>query len=658
MSNGADKQSAEEKADAGGAGMPVEAQAGGAQNFGPSSSAPSSSAPFDSAPFDSAAEDRVSQVRTRFDFYSLSRPVQDRFLASATGRGVPEVVLFAPAARSVGAGWLILLVVGTVGLIMALTVGYADLESSYAIQPVWFVLVYALCAGAAGLGLMGFTWARASHLRFPYRLGSYFFPCGVFVAHDEHLQLFPIADLKSVSAQGERSVKLAFSSRSFVFSVPAGLELGALQEKIDSFKARFQKAYAMHNRRELAALDPIRDSGFSNPLSSKDPIRKPADQRVMRYTVGLVVGLVLGAIGFGVRNTFGKQALYAEARKQDTAQAYRDYLARGGERADVRELLLPRAELQATVGSLDAVEQYIEANPDSKIMPEIEAVLHKELLKALEEVKRKGTLAAIAEFKQAHPRHQSILPQLQAARTQVFEVAHERFVAATDTGEEAHLLFRKILEYSNKNGPAVEVRFRRNIPRSAERADTSIRRSAYYTGPSSLPAQYLGEKHALPREQEAAKAIIDHLQPLFPEEIIKFVPGKFEEGFGKPPAVDKPTLFVSYTTEMSGGYTTQRPRGVYVGLGLMVRAEFRTPDGKRWLSLKDSSWLPPDVNEIWRESLRPEQVYDRNARLGFKRFLDKYLGTTFPVKESAGGAAAEGASPTGDSEPEANASDD
>ncbi|MEN9580419.1 MAG: hypothetical protein RJA70_3428, partial [Pseudomonadota bacterium] len=54
------------------------------------------------------AEGAGGSPRTRFDFYALARPVQDRLLASVNGRGIPEVLLFQPAKASKGLGWLAL----------------------------------------------------------------------------------------------------------------------------------------------------------------------------------------------------------------------------------------------------------------------------------------------------------------------------------------------------------------------------------------------------------------------------------------------------------------------------------------------------------------------------------------------------------------------
>jgi hypothetical protein len=116
------------------------------------------------------------------------------------------------------------------------------------------------------------------------------------------------------------------------------------------------------------------------------------------------------------------------------------------------------------------------------------------------------------------------------------------------------------------------------------------------------------------------------MQSTFSPSILRFVTNRGEEGAGAEPTVLRPTLLISYKTEMSGGYTTNRPRGVYVGLGMMFQFAGLVPGVKEPFRFKDSAWLPPDINEISKNLLRPDQVYEANAAEGFERFLNGLLG--------------------------------
>src|SRR5690606_33155207 len=93
-------------------------------------------------------------------------------------------------------------------------------------------------------------------------------------------------------------------------------------------------------------------------------------------------------------------------------------------------------------------------------------------------------------------------------------------------------------------------------------------------------SQYFEAEHAKPREDAAAEALAGALQKAFPQEVLQFVAGPPLEGEAELPQVDKPTLFVTYRTTLSGGYTTNRPRNVYVGIGLTMSADFVVPGEK------------------------------------------------------------------------------
>ena len=96
--------------------------------------------------------------------------------------------------------------------------------------------------------------------------------------------------------------------------------------------------------------------------------------------------------------------------------------------------LLPIAELAEARGSLEAVEKYSEQNPDSVIRPHIDTALREEMLAALEAVREKGTLQAVADFQAAHPKHEFVAVELAAARAAVYSAAMAQGFAREDTG--------------------------------------------------------------------------------------------------------------------------------------------------------------------------------------------------------------------------------
>lgn len=583
------------------------------------------------APALSTPPPEVDARPTRFDFFGLPRPVQDRFIASASGSGVPQPLLYCAAQSLSSDRWRVLrwllLVVGALSVFAFSSVlGFGELDHPLAIQPVAMGLLYALSAGATALGLAGYMWERSRHRRYPYPLGIYYFPIGVVVALDEALELYPLRTMQRWEPAGSRSVRAIFPARQFTFALPEGVTVEQLQEQAERDVARFKDAYEAKNRRALATLDPLRDSGFSNPLSSRSQLSRPADWRSLRFGVAVLLGASVGVLFFLARNKAAEQTLYKHAVAADSVEAYRAYLERGGQRADVERVLLPRAELKAARGDLDRVEAYAAAHSDSDIRAEIEQALREELLAQLEKPQQSATLESLEAFKKEHPAHTMIAPEIARARHQLFDQALARFVEQYQPDEGVRQMFEKLLAYSEEHGPQVRVSFRRELSPRTSTVDNAIRRSGYYMGTKSIPSQYFEPEHAEPRERESVAQLVERLQSAFSTEILRFTEGGYEQGGGEFPRVEVPTLLISYTVTMSGGYTTNRPRGVYVGLGMTFQSDVLLPDsGGSVFEFKDSSWLPPDINEISRETLMPEDVYDRNAREGLRRFRERLL---------------------------------
>jgi hypothetical protein len=507
--------------------------------------------------------------------------------------------------------------------------GYGDLKSPFSIQSNGLAPVYAFGGGGAAIALAAYFWTRGAHSRYPYPLGTYLFPAGVLIAKSEDLRWCHMNTLSELQPQAGGKVRLKFGSETFSFKLPSNIKTTQLEASLEECRIKLKEALERKDRRALAALDPLRDSGFSNPLSSAAAIARARDQRFWRYSLALAIGVLIGVLLLQARNKLGERSLYQKAVAGNTVASYGDYLARGGNRSDVTEVLLPRAELEQIRESTPQLEAYAAAHPDSKIKSEVEVALRLALLRDLAEASKGGTLDTVSQFRQAHPMHALVEPELAQARHAVYEAALAA-VNKSKASDKVQTLFRTLIGLSEKQGPDVEVRYRANIPSSAERSDSAIRRSAYYAGKSSLPSQYFAREYAEPREKAAAAALVAALQKPFSQEVLKFSEGERLEGQGEFPKLERPTLFVSYTTEMSGGYTTNRPRNVFVGMGLTIYGDFVMPDGQSLYHTKFSLWLPPDINEISRDNLKPADVYDRNAKLGFDRFTSKLTGELLP----------------------------
>src|SRR6202041_259480 len=110
--------------------------------------------------------------------------------------------------------------------------------------------------------------------------------------------------------------------------------------------------------------------------------------------LGVAFGLGLGL----TRNAISDEAMYRAVVAAPSVAAYQQYLAQGGHHsAEVRDILLPRAQLQEAdaQGTVEAVVAFANAHPGSPIQPEIDATLRKHMLVELDKAKKVGTVAAL-----------------------------------------------------------------------------------------------------------------------------------------------------------------------------------------------------------------------------------------------------------------------
>lgn len=566
----------------------------------------------------------ADSARRVVDFFTLPRPVQDRVVASLTGRGVPTVLTF----RGNPAWWVRRWAVVALLLFFMLVafggLGFGDLGGQNALHGQAFIAVYVALGVLFGLACTVFVLAgRPSD--YPFALGTYLLPVGVIEVTRRRLLVTSVAELSRVEADGA-GVRLVFGSGVFRFPLPGGATVDGLRGELETYRSQWKTAFAAGDRRTLAGLDPIRDSGFSNPLSSRATIPRVRTRATPRVFFGVVVGVLVGLVFFYGRNALAERSIYRKAVTLNTESSYRAYLANGGKRPDVTEWRLPQAELIAVSGNLPALEKYASEHAESKIREDIDKLLRLELLKELSRVRAAADLTAVAEFKTEHEQHALVTDELTAVRHDVFRGALQNFEKKYSPTKEAGAFFGELIDYAEKNGPVVDLRIRRELPSSMDRADSAIRRSSYFTGQKAVPSQYFRGQLAEVREEQVVKALAEVLQAAFSPSILQFVTNRGEEGSGPEPSVQRPTILISYKTEMSGGYTTNRPRGVYVGLGMMFQVAGLAPGVKEAFRFKDSSWLPPDINQISKNLLRPEQVYEANAAEGFERFLNRLLG--------------------------------
>jgi len=322
--------------------------------------------------------------------------------------------------------------------------------------------------------------------------------------------------------------------------------------------------------------------------------------------------------------------LYAKTRAADTSESYRAYLARGGQNPDVESVLLPRAELRdaRAHGDVAAIEQFMAAHPKTQIQPEVDSALHEALLKELAAASAAGTLTALNDFRTRYARYPFLQPDIDRAVNARIEAALQKIRPTLAPGQSrCSECGGPIGAYAAKHGAEVDVRFQRKPTESFDAAEKALHQSAYFTGEKSLPRQYFDAEHAAPREAAAASAIAGAIAEHFPPDLVAPKTQTTLDDSADTKAT-LPTVLITYHTEMSGAFSSKKPRFAVSGIGILCKASFEIPGDSEPLVFKVSLWRAPDLKSI-TDSTTPADVYEAMAQDAFKRFDKKYLATLF-----------------------------
>ncbi len=562
----------------------------------------------------------------RVDFWQLGRSVQERFVESAKGGSAPTPL----AVRPLGAdphtlAWGALGAGSFVAAVFALRLGFGELGNRYALTPLWFCAVY---GGLFALSAFGFLKAAARHVSayaVPFRPALYLFPIGVIDARTPHFAVHRVSEQTQITVDGaRRRLRVQLDDASFEFPVHDLSLAEQAAQTVSALRDRLANAGPDSSAREQSLVDPLVDNGFKNPFSPPESMRRAVPLWVKAWPLlALVLGVLLGSVSWRVRNALSEAKLYAAARAKDSTETYREYLARGGHNPDVLALLLPRAELRDAQAkhSVVAIEEFITTHPASKIQNQVDAALHQALLNELASAEAVGTLTALKDFAARYARYSFLSSDIDRAIDARIQAALQQLKPALAPGRLLPF-FERLLRYTAKHGPELAVRFQRKPTESLEMAEKALRMSAYFTGEKSLPGQYFDDAHDAPREAVAAAALASAIAEHFPRDLLdaKAAPTLDDAADTKPKV---PTLLVSYRTEMSGAFTSKKPRFAVSGIGIFTKVSFEIPGDNEPLTFKFSIWRAPDLKTV-TDTTTPPELYEAMAAEAFKRFDKKY----------------------------------
>jgi hypothetical protein len=78
---------------------------------------------------------------------------------------------------------------------------------------------------------------------------------------------------------------------------------------------------------------------------------------------------------------------------------------------------------------------------------------------------------------------------------------------------------------------------------------------------------------------------------------------------------------------MTGGYMSQNPRGIFVGVSLFFNVVFAIPGDQEPLEFDFSIWRAPNLQLLKQEQLSTEAMYDLMSDSAFAFFVDRYVGS-------------------------------
>ncbi|HET7543526.1 MAG TPA: hypothetical protein VFK05_26820 [Polyangiaceae bacterium] len=572
----------------------------------------------------------------KVDFWGLTRPVQERFVATTEGAAAPAPLAIRPLASDPrGLAYSALGVCATLGGIALLRVGFGDLSSRVALAPATFIALYSACFVLAAVCFFMAVARYVKAYAVPYPPALYLYPIGIIDARSPEFVVHRITEQTEARFDAARSaLRIELEGGHFEFPATDAAQAEQAAATVLGLRDKLATSGPVSSAREQALADPLIDNGFKNPFAPAEPLRKVLPKWLSFWPLmALFLGVLLGGVAFLVRNHLSEGRLYAAARKADSSEAYRTYLERGGKNPDVQSLLLPRAELRDAQqsGNVADIERYLDSHPDTPIKIEVEDALQRALLKELSQVEATGTLGALKEFAAKYTRYAFLTPFVERAINTRIDTALQKLKPALAPNQTRLLPFmERLLRYTAKHGPELSVRFQRKPSETLVNAEKSLRQSPYFSGEKTLPAQFFDDAHQTPREATMAAALVNELATHFPRDLVDPQPAP-ALGANADPKATVPTLLVTYHTEFSGSFPSRKPRLALSGIGVLTRISFEIPGDSEPLLFKLTVWRAPDLRTITDEST-PAVLYEAMATEAFKRSTKKYLATLFVEK--------------------------
>ncbi len=592
-----------------------------------------------------------SLVQT-IDFHGLSRSMQERFAACARGAAAPAPLAIAPLRSRAPAVFAGTIAVASVGLALFVARGFGDLGRAEAMHRTTALPIYFACVAAIALGVAQLVVLGMRRRALPFQRGTYVFPVSIVDARDELVRVFSLADLEGIDSEAATVRVVAATGEVFRFPARDAQEAADIVEKLSAGR---DEARALTGGAENPRItwmfthDPLQRPRLSSPLGPRTPLaRRMPSWSDRAWVIAPIAALVLSPPLRLARNAASDAVLYGKAQSRNDVSAYRSYVALGGRQSGhVTAVLLPRAELSEAraVGTVEAINAYAAAHPNSAIQGEVDAAHKQALLDELDRAKKVGTVAALQAFATKWPDH-GLEPELRAAMHSLFAPALDAYRKKPPANAEVRSFVERLFAWSEQKAHAgsaattIQIRFRRKPSTSIRRADKMVSEHHWFIGEASYPSRYYDTAHAQPREKTVGARLGKHIAAAFGPTVFTVENGpRLEDGDGPLPDVSEPTLFITHEEVWTGLFdgSITKPRGVWVDIGHKFDATFVIPGDEKRLhfELDVPEKIPQQVihdNPAGGTIQAPleDKIYGAMADSAFKKFEEKYLANFLP----------------------------
>jgi hypothetical protein len=452
---------------------------------------------------------------------------------------------------------------------------------------------------------VAFAWqARAM----PAPPGTYLFPGVIVEAQSHKMRVRALRDAVSVERSAAKPNVVAFlfaDGSRIAIAAPSLDDAQRAERELAVAKTELARAIEEDNPRAMALLDPLYDGAVSSPLGPSEPMRREVPLWSRHgWAIALVAAAAFGPLLWLMRNRASDESMYKTVTAEQTAHAYKAYLARGGRHSsEIADVLLPRAELaeSAKAGTVEAILAFEKGHPAStcKIQPEVDEKLRAALLVELEKAKTQKTVTALKDFASRYPMYSThkLNRDYGAAMHALFAGALEGYKQQAPEKDVAGALpvLERLLAWAEKHGPDVELRFRSRDSKSLAKADEAIGKNPHFLGPDTLPSRFYADDKMKPREDDLSLTLVDRFNSSFPPDVAKMKVGA-DLPDGDLPKLTVPTLVIDYAIEWSRTQAySVKPRGLFAGINMPFDISLYVPDGKAPLKVSFTSWRTPDM---------------------------------------------------------------